>query len=92
MIPNILISIKPVKKDQIPDLGRIAAAGIEIQIFKVAVIAACAGIGSVADDACGDARLSCAPADKICAPCVIRSSGMSLNLRAVPIAVFGIVA
>ncbi len=67
MIPMSIIT-RPIKKDQIPDLGRIAAAGIEIQIFKIAVIAARTGIGSVAYYACGDARLSCAPADKICAP------------------------
>ena len=91
MIPAAAVSF-PAEEHKIANLGSIAAAGIEIQIFKVAVIAACAGIGSVADDACGDARLSCAPADKICAPCVIRSSGIPLNLRAVPIAVFGIVS
>ena len=91
MIPAAAVSF-PAEEHKIANLGSIAAAGIIIKVLEIAVVAACAGIGSVADDACGDARLSCAPADKICAPCVIRSSGMSLNLRAVPIAVFGIVA
>ena len=91
MIPVVFIP-GPVKKDQVANLRSITATVVKIKVFEISVVAARTCIGSVADDACGDARLSCAPADKICAPCVIRSSGMSLNLRAVPIAVFGIVA